>query len=390
MASNRFLRSLKIKNLLSFGEQGAEIELQPLNVLIGPNASGKSNLIETIGLLKAAPDDLGAPIREGGGIAEWLWKGSASPTAEIEAIVTRPQLEMPLRYRIAFMMSGHRLELVHEAVKIERDVEFYFYRYQQGNPFVIVQVDHEKEGRSLRVEDLDHSQSVLSQKKDADLYPELTYLNRQFGRIRIYREWNLGRHTPARVPQRTDLPGDYLQEDAGNLALVLSDLERFPDTQSALIEYLKKFYEAVADIKTIIQGGTVQVFLHEKGLRPMPATRLSDGTIRFLCLLVVLCHPEPPPLICIEEPELGMHPDILPTIAEVLQRASQRTQLIVTTHSDVLVSALSDAAESVVVCERDEAGTQFRRLDSDKLKAWLAKYSLGELWRMGEIGGNRW
>ena len=99
--------------------------------------------------------------------------------------------------------------------------------------------------------------------------------------------------------------------------------------------------------------------------------RLSDGTLRYLCLLAILCHPEPPPLICIEEPETGLHPDILPTIAELLIEASQRTQLIVTTHSDILVSALSDIPEAVLVCEKDEDGTHFKRLNKDDLKEWL-------------------
>ena len=133
------------------------------------------------------------------------------------------------------------------------------------------------------------------------------------------------------------------------------------------------------------------IFVHETGLnQPVPATRLSDGTIRYLCLLAILCHPTPPPLICIEEPELGMHPDIIPTIAELLVDASQRTQLIVTTHSDILVSALSSIPEAVIVCDRDATGSQLQRLDAEQLQEWLEKFALGDLWRMGEIRGTRW
>ena len=122
----------------------------------------------------------------------------------------------------------------------------------------------------------------------------------------------------------------------------------------------------------------------------VPATRLSDGTLRYLSLLAILCHPTPPPVECIEEPELGLHPDILPTIAELLKNASQRTQLIITTRSDALVSALSDTPEAIVVCEPGPDGTQLRRLDRESLSEWLDRYSLGEIWRMGEIGGTRW
>ena len=133
----------------------------------------------------------------------------------------------------------------------------------------------------------------------------------------------------------------------------------------------------------------MQVFFQE-GKYIVPATRLSDGTLRYLCLLAILCHPNPPPLICIEEPELGLHPDVLPTLADLLKDASDRTQLIVTTHSDVLVDALTDQPEAVIVAERGPQGTTLTRLDADKLKPWLEKYRLGQLWTRGEIGGTRW
>ena len=122
----------------------------------------------------------------------------------------------------------------------------------------------------------------------------------------------------------------------------------------------------------------------------MPATRLSDGTIRFICLLAILCHPKPPALICIEEPELGMHPDIIPTLAKLLIEASEKTQLIVTTHSDILVNELNIMPDAILVCEKENGATTIQNLDPALLKEWLKEYSLGELWLKGEIGGMRW
>ena len=127
----------------------------------------------------------------------------------------------------------------------------------------------------------------------------------------------------------------------------------------------------------------------------LPATRLSDGSLRYLCLLAVLCHPEPPPVICIEEPEIGLHPDIIPSVAKLLVEASSRSQLFVTTHSDILVDALTDTPEAVVVCEKRDGATELRRLDAAEIKSWLKQYRfeldrLGEMWISGEIGGNRW
>jgi predicted ATPase len=401
----KFIHTLRLQNFLSYGESGETIDLQPLNIIIGPNASGKSNLIEAVGFLQALPKDLTKPIREGGGIREWLWKGSQeTPIAQVEALLNYPEGIMPLRYRINFTAVAQRLEIVDEAIENEKpnhpeaqDV-FFFYRYQKGNPVLNVRTNLDSQAgeergrsrRSLQRETLKPDQSVLSQRKDPEQYPELTYLVNQFPEIRLYREWNLGRYTPPRMPQKPDLPEDFLLEDASNLGLILNNLQHRLGTRQ-IIENLKKFYEPVEDITTKISGGTVQIFLHEAGLnQPIPATRLSDGTLRYLCLLTLLLHPEPPPLLCIEEPELGIHPDILPTLAELLIEASQRTQLLVTTHSDVLVSALSEVPEAILVCERDEEGSHLRRLEPKSLQSWLENYSLGELWRMGEIGGARW
>jgi predicted ATPase len=116
--------------------------------------------------------------------------------------------------------------------------------------------------------------------------------------------------------------------------------------------------------------------------------RLSDGTLRFIALLATLLAPSLPPLVCIEEPELGLHPDVMTLIADLLVEASDRTQLIVTTHSDALVSVLTERPEAVIACERPGAGTTLRRLDRDRLACWLEKYRLGDLWRMGELGAN--
>jgi predicted ATPase len=406
MEGKRFIRTLRLQNFLSYGSEGEDVELQPLNVLIGPNASGKSNLIEALGLLRATPKDLTVPIREGGGISEWLWKGGMDiPVALIEATVDFPQGVMPLRYRICFTVVGQRLELVDEAVESERpgipgEIDpYFFYRYQSGHPILNVRTKITSQPgtsagraeRSLRREDLSPDQSVLSQRKDPDQYPEITYLSNQFSEFRLYREWNIGRYTSPRMPQKPDLPENFLLEDASNLGLVLNDLQHRTGTKQLIIEKLKKFHDALDDITTKIHGGTVQLFIHEKGLsQPVPATRLSDGMLRYLCLLTLLCHPTPPPVICIEEPELGLHPDILPTIAELLVDASKRTQLIITTHSDGLVSALAEFPESILVCEHDERGSHLRRLEPESLKPWLERYSLGELWMMGEIGGTRW
>ncbi len=398
----KFIRTIKLKNFLSYGEKAETVELKSLNVLIGRNSSGKSNLIEALSILNATPKDLITPIREGGGIDECLYKGThTSQAAEIDITLNYPHYHIPLRYRIEFTAVSHRLELVDEAIECEAKTDdqddIYFYRYQKGKPLLNVRpfAEHDEKSnhggrthRQLKREDLDINQSVLSQRRDPDQYPEITYLAKQFAQMKFYREWNLGRYTPPRLPQKPDLPEDFLLEDAGNLGLVLNDLQHQPMVKKKILEQLQSFNPDIEDLTTKIHGGTIQLFVHEKYLKhPIPATRVSDGTLRYICLLAILCHPKPPKIVCIEEPELGLHPDILPAIAKLLIKASHRTQLFVTTHSDVLVAELTEVPESVIVCEQEIDGTSLQRLDKQNLNEWLQKYSLGELWRMGEIGG---
>jgi predicted ATPase len=413
MDGNRHIKSMRLRNFLSYGSRGEETTLTPLNVLIGKNASGKSNLIEALSLLRSAPKDFAGTLRQGGGIREWLWKGKQkSSQAEIVTVVEYPEGALSLRHLISFAMVGQKVEITDEVIETEssrpeegglltalagQPFESFFYSHQNGSRRVRGRVlpEHQRGttvGRAwqqMSNRDFSGDQSILSQLRDPSSYPEITYLSSALDQIRLFRIATFGPLAPARVPQDTSLPEDFLLEDASNLALVLNDFQHRINPKQQVLARLKEFYDEVEDYSTKIRGGTVQLFLHEKGLaQPVPAMRLSDGTLHYLSLLAILCHPTPPPLMCIEEPELGLHPDILPVIAELLKEASERTQLIVTTHSDTLVSALSDTPESILVCERDSEGTHLRRLEREPLNEWLEKYSLGELWRMGEIGGS--
>jgi len=386
------LREIRPRNLLSFGPQTEPLELRPLNVLIGPNGSGKSNLLEAISLLHAAPTHLAAPIREGGGIRDWIWKGTPAPgaTACFEVVVNNPHGRQTLRHTIWFTESSQKFELVDEVIEsgtLDRPEEPVFhYRFRQGHPVLGVPGQHE---RTLRREDVSLDESILSQRKDPDQYPEITYLGRVYAQIRQYREWCFGRSTVPRHPQKADQPSEFLEPDYGNLGLVLNRLRRDPSAKRNILENLQQLCGGIEDYDVSIEGGTVQVFFHESGF-VIPATRLSDGILRYLCLLSILCHPSPPPLVCIEEPELGLHPDIMPTLARLLKAASERSQLVVTTHSDILIDEFSDQPESVVVCEKSEGQTNMKRLDAHALREWLEKYRLGQLWTQGEIGGVRW
>ncbi|PPD50453.1 MAG: chromosome segregation protein SMC [Methylobacter sp.] len=395
------LHEITLTNLLSF--EKTTLELKQLNVLIGHNGSGKSNLIEAIGLIQSTPSGITGPIRESGGIRDWIWQGTAANNiAGFETVVSALTSNMPnIRYKIEFAAINQRFEILDECIENETPIgksrdPYRFFYYRNGIPYINFKKDkqnHNKANggteRQLQREDIDSEKSILAQRRDPDHYPELTYLADTFAKIRIYRDWSFGRHTAPRLPQKTDLPSDFLLENCQNLGLVLNKLSNIPSAKSAIVDALNALYPSITDFGVNIEGGTVQVFLHE-GRFSMPATRLSDGTLRYLCLLAILCHPNPPPLICIEEPELGLHPDALNKLADLMKSASERTQLIVTTHSDLLVDAFTDRPDDVVIFEKDGETSNAKRLDAAELETWLEKYTLGQMRQSGHIGGNRW
>ena len=388
------LERIQLKNLLSFGPDAEEFELRSLNVLIGPNGSGKSNFIEAIGLLQAAPTDLRRPLRSGRGVADWIWQGRPqSDSARIEAVVN-PAGQPALRYSVEFGERDQRFTVIEERLE----------RADQSDPAAYFEV---RDGKaSLRIGDktppqggfadaaykeypIEAAKSLLTQVKDPNHYAELTCLGQHLERISLYRDWTFGRNNVVRSLQMADLPTVNLAEDNSNLGLVLNRLSRNYDVRARIVKALRGLYKEASDFHVNIESNTVQVLIQEReGKATIPATRLSDGTIRFLSLLVVLCDPDPPPLVCIEEPDNGLHPDAVALLADLLVEASERTQLIVTTHSDALVGALTSQPDAVVVCERPGTSTKLRRLDPKRLSKWLEHYGLGDLWRMGELGAN--
>jgi len=354
------LDSLTLKNLLSFKD--ATVELRPLNILIGENGAGKSNLIEAVGLLQSLPSDFRSAILRGGGAHFWIWLGAKSPVATLSCQMSG------VTYTLDFSDAAG-LRIVDERLT-EGDLVHYD-RSAQTNSFA------------------GPTEALFSFLRNPQDPTPITRIGRQLESI--YREFQTGIHSGSRQGVPASIPGDRLTDGGDNLAVVLQELV-FREAHETVRKYLNRFSERMTDVRVRLDGGVARAYLREQGLlEPLPSVRMSDGTLKFLCILALLLHPDPPPLVCIEEPEQGLHPDAIQIVAQALREASDRMQLIVTTHSEAMIDALSDAPEDVLVCERDAAGgTQCRRLSAEQLDHWLRRYSLGELWRKGEIGGNRW
>lgn len=385
------IQRLTLKKILSFND--CTVELRPLNVLIGPNAVGKSNLIEAVSLLQAAPTSIDGQILRGGGVRQWLWLGDLDPgtVAEIECELTLVHGPYPgtLLYRLDFWGGSEGFEILHERLMrggdADSDGRLFFARRSVGAQFGPDAPEQAAQAAGMA---LSPRESLLARFKSPIDPTPITAVGKHFEEIRIFREFRTGPASQARSGISAAAPKSSLAEGADNLALVLHQLD-FLGVHDRVASYLKRFCERFEDVKVDVGEGLARTFLREAGLSEMlSAFRMSDGTLKFLCLLAVLFHPKPAPLVCIEEPELGLHPDALRLVAEVLVEASEHMQLIITTHSEALIDALSDHPESVLVCERDfDNGTQFKRLSRDELDTWLERYTLGELWRKGEIGG---
>ena len=392
-----FIQSITPRGLLSFGPDTPPLELLPLNVLIGPNGSGKSNLLDVVRLVRSLPTPLTPkePFWGMGGGEGWVWSGPApnpNPSLELTVRSGTPRLGS-FRHRLVFLKDMLRFEEVARAPGVRAGSSSEGKTYYRADMLKREVQMLARNGNAINIpwSDLEKPyQSALAQFRSFRDYPGITGMASRYERIQIYDAWESGRGSAVRTPKPADMRGDVLEADYSNLGLFLNQtFDTAPACRRKVVEGMSDLYPRFSDYQIIVSGGTVQIFGME-GDTLIPATRLSDGTLRYLCLLAVLHNPNPPPLVCLEEPELGLHPDVVAGLAKHLRAASERMQLIVTTHSDILIDALSDTPESIVVFENDDGATRMKRLDADELRVWLKDYRLGELWTSGQIGGARW
>lgn len=393
----RHFKSIKLRNILSFGEEQS-LELGSLNILIGANASGKSNFLEVLRILKAIPLDLAGFLREGGGVNEYLWKGVANPPlAKIEVATT-------LRYRVEFTARQDFPVIESEAIEFAEALDLENPGFiNDGRDFILRRKGQAGELRYLpqmsgngsepyqtrTLTDLVIDTPVIREIRDSRLYTELSHFENYFSAISFAGEWDLTRFSPLRKAQRLDLPTNQLLPDATNLGLVF--LNYSDEKRKEITAILRAMYPPLNKIITQVHSGLVQIFIEEKELhRLIPMTRMSDGFLHYFCLTVLLTQPSLPRIICLDEPEVGLHPHAVYAISELLTQASAQSQLFVTTHSDALISGFTENPEAVIVCEHDESGTHLQRLNFEQLKPWLDNYALGDMWREGHVGGVPW
>lgn len=382
------LHQLSVEGLLSFGKKTV-FEFGQLNLLIGPNGSGKSNLLNCIRILRLAPLDIQQAFQDSG-FEDWLYKDAGLKSASLEAKLNLPEL---VHHRIRFLFQSDSRAALEEVISHGKGDELkdpFFIGSQRGGASLSAIGKRRRINRNLNADEYNPFASILSQIRDAGQYPEITHLADLYSEIRIYSEWTFGRTSKLREATPTSRTTATLSESMDDLALALNGLEKTA-AHEKIRELLRELKETYVDYITRILFGRVGLELLESPFEsPLPAQRLSDGTLRFLALAAILFQPTPPPLICLEEPELGMHPDMIRMVAKMIIDAASRTQLIVTTHSEFLLTSLQDDFDTLFAFDTGVNGSSVRPFSQAEYSVWREEHTLGELWTSGELGGNRW
>ena len=346
-----------------------DLKLQYLNVLIGPNGAGKSNFVGFFSLLRQLIDQkLQLEVASEGGADACLFLG--------------PKVTERLVVKLSFGANGYEFALtptVDNQLIFAEEVTVF-----KGN----YGIARESLGSG-------HAEAKIKGRKDdpglrGASYGVPHYVFEALSSWVVYHFHDTSATASVRR-QGAINDNEFLRPDASNLAAFLY---RISETDPA-------HYEKIRDVVRLAAP-----FFDDFKLRPVPRnpeliqlewlqrdsdypfrpSQLSDGTLRFVCLAAALLQPSLPATVLFDEPELGLHPYALTLLADLFQQAAKRfRQVIVSTQSAPLLNEF--APEDIIVVERTDGESTFRRLDSSDLSEWVQEYSLGELWQKNVLGG---
>jgi predicted ATPase len=361
MQERRHLERIEIEGFKSI--KSLSLDLHPLNVLVGANGAGKSNFISLFRLLNEMVEgSFQLAVQRGGGADSFLHFGQKTTEK--------------IRVKLSFQRNAYEclwVPTVDDTLVFADEICWF-----EGDK-VSGYGEHLGHG---------HKESELPERGRIDQSIP-GYGLKSLKNWKVYHFHDTSES--AKVKKIGDLNDNvYLRPDAANLAAFLYRLR----------ETANRHYLAIRDAVRLVAP-----FFDDFILRPLPqnedkirlewrergsdypflAHHLSDGTLRFACLATLLLQPEPPSTILIDEPELGLHPYAINTLASMMRSASHSAQVIVSTQSVTLVNQFE--AEDLLVVELHDGATTIERLDAARLEDWLDEYSLGELWEKNVFGG---
>ncbi|AUX46271.1 uncharacterized protein SOCE26_077760 [Sorangium cellulosum] len=380
-----------------------DVTWQPgrLNVVIGPNGSGKSNLLRALALLqKSAFGELPQEILRWGGIAPLLWDGAVQeiswtvrtdPLGRGRNSVTEA-LTYELRLRQLGGTSAYRIEheqlANHHLKEIGQEPEPK--KFLERRPGHAVTFDSQERRLAAHEGSVLDEQTLLSLTAGPFGNAQVLGFRDVLSGWSIYHDVHVDQQAPlrqaavARMDRRIATDGQNLIPVLHTLYTGSRDFKRVVDEAMRAAfsdDYEELVFPPAADQR-------VQLRVRWRSLRTeQAAADLSDGTVRFLLLLAILASPSPADLIAIDEPEVGLHPSMLPIVAELAADAAERSQVVLTTHSDQLLDAFTAEPPVTTVTRWQDGETRLSIVDGEELRRWLKEYTLGALFRSRELEG---
>ena len=351
------LHKVKIEGFKSI--ESAELALNALNVVIGANGSGKSNLIGVFRLLERV-------------LSHNLQVYVASEPDRLLHHGRKKTPALSLDFAFDKNAYGFKLKAAQDALIFEYERVDYSGYWSYGEP---IAVGH-KESK------LEEAAKSYHNKIPQYVFPKVRNLV-------VYHFHDTSDTSPAK--QTCDVSDNRaFRPDAANLPAYLYWLQEKHPVQFRHIEehirLVAPFFDRFELAPSRLNDKKIKLEWRQKGSDAyFDAYSLSDGTIRFICLATLLLQPKPPALILLDEPELGLHPFAIRILAEIIEAAAKRVQVILATQSVTLLNNFEP--KDIIVAENDGLKTTFNRLDEEKLKHWLEEFSLGELWEKNVLGG---
>ena len=364
MVEKRAIDRLKIEGFKSL--QNVDLELGKLNVLIGPNGAGKSNLISYFDMLRDMADE-----------RFQLWtakRGGASRVLTFGANQT-PQLTS----KIAIGESFYEFTLEHT-----EDDRLVFAGEESEIIIGVPRFKQSSGGGNLE-------STCLSFAYSEEYSPQVREFYSSISGVRAY-HLNDTSDTAAAKLIRSLHDNRRLRHDGENLAAYLYKIKHYHferyrqmlDIVRLAIPFFHDFTLEPIEIRP--DESTIQLMWWQNDRDyPFLASQLSDGSLRFICLVTALMQPDPPSTIIIDEPELGLHPYAISLLGSLLSSASERMQVIVATQSPQLLDEFS--VDDLIVVELRDGVSVFNRLKESDFNVWLEDYSVGELWDKNVLGG---
>ncbi|MER0204194.1 MAG: chromosome segregation protein SMC [Nitrosomonas sp.] len=360
------LNTITIKGFKSIASI-EKLKLGVINVVIGPNGSGKSNFIGVFSFLHA--------IKEGH-LQDYVIKsGGADKVLHFGAKVTN-QLQIHISFRDK--TNQYEINLVPTSTdELIPQTEWVYY-WNQSKFSGPMGESLPRNGKEAGISASKYSSRIAS------------YVRDHLDRWRLYHFHDTSSTSPMKMTADVN-DNRYLRPDGSNLAAFLYFLQEKHSTSYNLIrrtvQRVAPFFDDFQLEPQKLNPEKIRLEWKHKGSEAyFDASSLSDGTLRFIALATLFLQPGSyqPSVILVDEPELGLHPYAITLLASLVKQVSAK-QVIISTQSPLLLDHFQP--EDVLVADRVNGGTQFTRLDSEKLKDWLQDYSLGQLWEKNELGG---